>query len=163
VIAGAILREREETYGLFSPAYIPYNFIHMFLQGFHVRFEPPDFVGGIRMDPFGTSLTFASPFVILAFWSHLDRRLRWGAWASIVLCLGHIMLYHNNGWAQVNAQRYSLDFMPILILLVATAGEHTRSGLWKGSVVYAFVLNAFALVFIPPLSHLDSVFPRFKV
>ncbi len=139
------LKSRVEQYGLFHPIYIPFNFIHMFVQGFRIEFTSPDYLGAIRMHPFGTSLTFASPFVFAAFMAKWKKSYLWAAWISIGLTVTHILFYHTNGWRQVNAYRYSLDFLPILILLVAIGLNRIRSGIWKTAITYAVILNIVAL------------------
>jgi hypothetical protein len=139
------LKNRVEQYGLFHPIYIPFNFIHMFVQGFRIEFTSPDFLGGIRMNPFGTSLTFASPFVFAAFMAKWKKSFVSAAWLSIGLTVAHILLYHTNGWRQVNAYRYSLDFLPILILLMALGISRIRPGIWKTAIAYAVILNTIAI------------------
>lgn len=144
LLLSGFLKERFERFGLFHPAYVPFNFIHMFLQGFHITFSPPTYLGGMQMDPFGTSLAFASPFVFIAFRAKWKRSLLWAAWTSITMSLIHILLYCCNGWIQVNAQRYSLDFLPILILLVALGTKWTAESLWKAAMIYSILLNVLA-------------------
>ncbi|MCK4829695.1 glycosyl transferase family 39, partial [bacterium] len=139
------LKARIEQYGLFHPIYVPFNFIHMFVQGFRIEFTSPDYLGAIRMNPFGTSLTFASPFVFAAFMAKWKKSFLWGAWLSIGLTVVHILFYHTNGWRQVNAYRYSLDFLPILVLLVAMGISRIKPGIWKTAIAYAVVLNIVAI------------------
>lgn len=114
---------RQQHIGMFSPVYIPVNLVHLLVQGFHVEFDAPGYMTRWRMNPFGTSLTFGSPFVFLAFWGKLP--LGSGAtrslWVSIVLTVLHVLMYHTTGWVQVNTYRYALDFIPLLLLL-ATCG-----------------------------------------
>ena len=139
------LKDRILKYGLFHPAYVPFNFIHMFLQGFHLEFDPPAFLGGIRMNPFGTSLTFASPFVFVALMARGKKTFIGAAWISIGLAIVHMMFYHTNGWSQVNANRYSLDFLPVLILLTALGTNRVKEGIWKAAIVYSIILNIAAI------------------
>lgn len=143
------LQDRVVRFGLFNLVYVPSNLIHMFLQGFHIRFDSPDFLGGVQMDSFGTSLTFASPFVFLAFWARWGKNLLRTVWASIAITLVHTMFYYNNGWIQANAQRFSLDFFPLLIVLVALGSRRAWGPLWKAAVVLAVFLNTVALFWIP--------------
>ena len=131
------LAARVEKYGLFHPIYIPFNFINLFLQGFHVEFKGATYLDDPYMNRFGTSLTFASPFIFIAFWATWKRRLLWAAWIPIGLALIHILMYHANGWKQINAQRYALDFLPLLTLLVALGLKRVPQQLWKAIIIYA--------------------------
>lgn len=142
------LNERVARYGLFSPVYIPFNLLYMFIQGFHVEFSSATHLSGITMDPFGTSITFASPFVFFAFWAKWKNKLLWGAWISISLMIIHTLLYYNNGYVQANTQRFSLDFLPIIIILVALSLKSIPKNLWKASVVYSIIMNVLALSII---------------
>ncbi len=144
----SFLAARVERYGVFHTAYVPFNFIHMFLQGFHVSFAGREQLLP-QLDRFGTSLTMASPFVFLAFWARGPRLLLAAAWASVAFTLAHLLLYYNNGFVQFNAQRFTLDFMPILILLVALGVRRSNPALVKGLIVYAVSLNIITLIGIP--------------
>jgi len=57
----------------------------------------------------------------------------------------HTLLYYNNGYVQANTQRFSLDFLPIIIILVALSIKSIPENLWKASVVYSIILNVLAL------------------
>jgi 4-amino-4-deoxy-L-arabinose transferase-like glycosyltransferase len=142
-------KERLSHYGLFSTAYLTFNSIYMFVQGFHLEFGGADKLQITGLDPYGTSLIAASPFVFAALRARWGQLKLWGGWLSIGLALLHMLLYYNNGFIQLNAQRFTLDFMPVLILLVALGLKNSSDDLSKfikGLIVYAVVLNA--LVFI---------------
>jgi hypothetical protein len=161
---GGHLKERVEQFGLFSIAYVPFNFAYMFLQGFHLEFTSPTLLTFADVDPFGTAITFASPFIFTAFWARrivfgkLHRRKTGGAennlvknllraaWASVCLTLIHLLLYYNNGSRQWNAQRFSLDFLPVLIILVAVGVRPQNEKLWKATIVYSIFLNVLTLM-----------------
>jgi hypothetical protein len=152
------LNERQLLYGIFHWLYIPANAIHMFWNGFHVQLQGEDLLSGWSMSLWGTSLTFASPFVFLALWSRLSKATKAAAWISISFMVIHILSYHANGWKQINCYRYSLDFMPLLFLLSASAIIGPNVKLWKACVVYAVVLNCLALVVVPVTNSLFRCF-----
>lgn len=52
----------------------------------------------------------------------------------------------NNGWIQVNAQRFTLDFWPILILLVGLGTQRVAARVWKASILWGVGLNVLALI-----------------
>jgi hypothetical protein len=128
----------ELRYGLFHYSYIPFNFIYMFLQGPHWVFEDLKPVG---MDFFGTSITFASPFVFLSLKAKGISVIKSGAWITIGLCLVHMMLYCNNGWVQINTQRFTLDFLPVLMVLLAMSVQQLNRNWIYVTVSIALFLN----------------------
>lgn len=149
MVLGGFFEERIKEHGLFSIAYLPFNFIYLFLQGFHVNFKGDDFLTISCLDPYGTSLTFASPFVFIAFFAKWKKPLLIAAWASIALMVVHSLFYYSNGFYQINAMRFTLDFMPILILLVALGTKECKEFVWKGLILYSVLLNivAFGICF----------------
>lgn len=148
------LAERVAKYGLFHPAYLPANLVHLFLQGFHVKFAPPTLLAVEGMDPLGTSLTFASPFVLFALRARWRKPLLLAAWATVVLSIGIACCYYNNGFAQNNAQRFTLDFLPVLMLLVVVGAARGPATWWKAAVGYSIALNAVAVLVVPLLQKL---------
>jgi len=150
---GEFLESRVSKYGLFHPAYFPFNFVYMFLQGPHLVFE--DGLFPIGMDKLGTSLVYASPFVITAFFARWNGALLTGAWCSIGLTLFHMLLYYNNGWIQINSQRFSLDFLPLLILLVALSSRRVDNRILRAAIAYSVFLNILALFILPVLARLS--------
>ena len=140
------LADRARAYGLFHPVYLPHNLAHMFLQGFHIEFVGPMKLAPRELDPFGTSLTMASPFLATALFARNLGPVGRAAWVSVLLMLGSALLYYNNGWVQVNCQRFSLDFMPLLIWLQALGTREVDGRLWKAGVVWAVGLNFLAIV-----------------
>lgn len=146
------LGARVSKYGLFHLAYVPFNFIHMFLQGPHVMFGGPRLLVPQGMDGMGTSLTIASPFLAIALAARERRAWLVAAWASVSLALVHILLYYNNGWVQLNAQRFSLDFVPLLWVLFVLGTRRVRATVWRPLVAWSVGLNAFAMVGLPELA-----------
>jgi hypothetical protein len=142
---GAVWTENIKRFGLFSPAYVPFNLYQLLFQGFHFELTPDR----LQMDRNGTSITFASPWVFAAFWAVWKRPLVAAAWISIILTQGHLMVYYSNGWAQINAQRYTLDFLPIAVLLIALGLNRLPDRVWKAAITYSIVLNFLALVLLP--------------
>jgi hypothetical protein len=122
--------ERMKQFGPFHPVYFFHNFAYMFLQGFHLEFSLPMYLNKPHLDPFGTSLTFASPFIFFAFKARGAKLLLWGAWLSVGLCLLHALFYFGNGWVQENGIRYALDFFPSLNGASSSSAQgHTSSDL----------------------------------
>jgi hypothetical protein len=144
-----ILMVRLQAHGLFSLAYVPFNFVYLFLQGPHVDFGSPGELHDLSVDQFGTSLTFASPFMIAAFFARWKRPLLVGAWLSIAGMLATLLVYFNNGFVQVNFQRYTLDAVPIIMLLVALGAHRLPANVWRILVLYAIGLNIITVLGVP--------------
>ena len=153
---------RFKDYGLFSPAYVLFNLIYLFVQGFHVDFTAPNQLSGLAIDPFGTSLLAASPFVLAAFFARRDR-LVWAAWIVVALTAFVTLFYYNNGWVQHNAQRFTLDFWPVLLIPLALGMQAQfaagQARLWQWLIGYAVALNVLALVLLEPLNQLMPAWP----
>jgi hypothetical protein len=136
---------------MFSFAYILPNFITTYVQGPHLTMAGSEVRHVVEFDRFGTSLTFASPFVFMAFRAEAPRRwliaaaLTIGAIAFVQLC------YYTDGYFQTNCARFTLDFLPIVVVLAGLAWTKWPSGLVKGSIVYAVALNVFALIVVVKL------------
>jgi hypothetical protein len=157
---GGFLASRTERFGLFHPAYLPFNLTYMFFQGPHLVFDQELILLPQGMDFLGTSLTFASPFVFFALCAKWDRILIYSAWIAIGLSLLHMLFYYNNGWGQINTQRFTLDFLPILMLLVAQSvpniDKKTRKLLYT-LITYSIVLNIMVFFLLPVARRLLSI------
>ncbi|KQQ12917.1 hypothetical protein ASF53_11960 [Methylobacterium sp. Leaf123] len=103
--------------GLFSRDYLLFNTLYLFLQGIHFEFGSPRLTELVGFDKAGTALLVASPWLLLAFYARLDRVFAAGA-ATIAVIAGITLFYHSNGAEQIATQRYVLDWLPILIVLM---------------------------------------------
>lgn len=139
--------ELVKKYGIFHIIYVPYNFYYMFLQGFSIEMSPPFYWKNVQVNPYGTSLIAASPFVLLAFFANYKNRLNIAAAVSVLIILTFTLMYQNNGWVQYNTQRFTLDFLPVLMLLVIDGARNSLSSKWiKGLIVYAVLLNVITFI-----------------
>jgi len=133
-------------YGNFHIIYFPYNFYYMFLHGFQLHFGSENYWQSYGVDLKGTSLLSASPFVVLALWAKGNKWLIAAAWVSVIAVLFPLLCFANNGWAQINTQRFSLDFLPTLFYLIALGMQNTSVQWSRLLIFYAIGLNV--LVFI---------------
>jgi len=136
-----ILQERVSEYGVFNIKYFLFNFYSFLIKGFNIQFTGNDYLSIKDMDPWGTSLLSASPFLIASVKANWPRVLKLTTWITILLILAGQLLYHNNGFNQVNTYRFCLDFLPLLLLLMARGIKYIPEWLFKGMVVYAVLLN----------------------
>lgn len=141
-----VLKSRVEAHGLFSPAYFLFNFIHFFLQGFQVWFGGENMLHVSGTSTYGTSITFASPFLFVSLWARWPRRILTAAWLSITLILACFLLYYNNGWVQTNTQRFSLDFIPLMLPMLGLGACRVSPRIWKPLVAYSVSLNMLAIL-----------------
>lgn len=103
--------------GLFSRDYLLFNTLYLFLQGTHFEFGGPRLTDLVGFDKAGTAILVASPWLLLAFYARLDRVFAAGA-ATIAVIGGITLFYHSNGAEQIATQRYVLDWLPILMVLM---------------------------------------------
>jgi hypothetical protein len=142
------LKTRFDYHGLFDARYLPFNLYYLTLAGFQVEFAPPAFLRPIGLSPFGTAITIASPFIFSALLARGNKPLVISAWASIALILVPQLFYYNNGWMQFNAQRFTLDFWPVLSVLVVMGAVHAPRHLWRAAILFAIALNVINWAFL---------------
>ena len=136
-------------YGQFNGHFIPINLYWFFLA-------PPLPLAGGRFpffgyDPHGLSLFIASPALLYAF---VGLRRGWSvpavrhAAGAIACCLLPLLLYFNTGFWQFG-HRFSMDYLPLLMLLVL-AGVGTRpSRLAYSLIAISIWVNAAGVIVDP--------------
>src|SRR5690606_4196785 len=142
-----MINHRLSEYGLFSGEYLFFNVVYFFLQGFHLKFGGDAMLTPIGLDPAGTSLLAASPFVLLAFFTPLRRPVLIGIACALVMAVPTLW-YHSNGFSQYNVQRYVLDWLPILFYMLALAVTRREMPALGVLVLYAMGLNLAAMALI---------------
>jgi len=143
---------RLADHGLFSSAYFIFNALYLFVQGFHVQFAGPAMTVPEAVDSAGTSLFAASPFVLLALFVPMRRAVVIGL-VMIAVMVVPMLFYHSNGFSQYNVQRYTLDWLPILFVMLAFAlsVDRQKAGLLaalKVLVTYAIALNVVTMAML---------------
>jgi len=118
MLVAEVLKNDLATYGQFHPHFILNNLRDNFLNLPYWDEKCKAFT----FNPQGTSILFASPLVIYSVTQvyRLALRHAWilGAWLSILATVALHLMYYNSGAVQV-AYRFSLDFMPIVVMLLA--------------------------------------------
>lgn len=132
----AFLKDRVRELGLFSRDYFLFNVIYMFVAGPHV-----DFIGRYMtqlsgFDVNGASLFLVTPVLLLAFLAKWERQF-WFGLATCAVVLGLTLFYHSNGFTQYSAQRYTLDWLPILLIFMARGVKPAFAGPLAILVFYA--------------------------
>ena len=146
----SLINERLVHHGLFSKDYFLFNAFHLFIQGFHVEWGGPALLTPLKLDPMGTSLLAASPFVLLVLFAPLDREtLIGGLCATLILVI--TLFYHGNGFSQYNAQRFVLDWAPVLFFVLGLSVTKALRPALAVLVIYAMGLNVVAMALLATL------------
>ena len=107
-------RSRIETWGLFSTHYLPRNLTVFFLSVPWLIQSGPF----IRITRHGLALWFTTPNLLWSLWPRkLDATIV-ALWAAVLPTAVCTLLYQNTGWVQFG-YRFSLDYLPLLFVLVA--------------------------------------------
>ena len=114
--------EGRRAKGLFSVAQIPENVKLALLQ---VPKRLPRFPF-VRPDPFGMSMLLVSPALLTSLRAGVQDRTARLLWAATAFVAIPVFLYYGGGYVQYGF-RYSLDFTPFLVALMAIG-----SGRWIG-------------------------------
>jgi hypothetical protein len=112
-------------YGLFSFHYLPRNVWSAFLLLPRVELQP------LRLDydPNGMSLFVTTPLLALLFFPRQRPRLWKPLWITTAAVALPGFFYQNNGWQQFGF-RFSLDYTPYLIVLLAISGRALDAVFW---------------------------------
>lgn len=113
-----------QTYGLFSAHYVPRNLYYANIglpKLYRIEIEgvPRSFV---RPNIWGTGIWWTTPLLL---WVFVELRRIWREPADRVLLLATLLanvallFYHSTGYQQRGFNRYSLDYVPALLALVA--------------------------------------------
>lgn len=141
-----IWRRISET-GLFSREYLLFNALYLFLQGIHFEFGGPRLTTLTGFDKAGTALLVASPWVLLAFYAQLDRVLAAGA-VVVAIIAGITLFYHSNGAEQIATQRYALDWLPILLVLMVRGARPAAFAALPLLVTWGVLVNLAVVVLL---------------
>jgi hypothetical protein len=133
-------RSRIETWGLFSSHYLPRNLTVFFLSmPWLVQSSP-----FVRISRHGLALWFTTPNLLWSLWPRKTDATVVALWAAVLPTALCTLLYQNTGWVQFG-YRFSLDYLPLLFVLVALSGR--RFGLaFVSCAVFAVLLNTFGAV-----------------
>lgn len=139
----AVIRAR--MYGLFHPIYISRNLTAMFTLVPHISPTAPYML----ISRHGLSMLLTSPAFIyllkpLARACKQDIFWHRALWFTVALCVIPGICYQNTGYEQFGF-RFSLDYTPYLMLLLAT-GRHPITLPFKLSILAGVLVNIFGAV-----------------
>jgi len=133
-------RSRIETWGLFSTHYLPRN-LTVLLLSLPWLIESSPF---IRITRHGLALWFTTPNLLWSLWPRKLDATVVALWAGVVPTALCTLLYQNTGWIQFG-YRFSLDYLPLLFVLVALSRPRFGAA-FLACAVFAIVLNTFGAV-----------------
>jgi len=127
-----------EHWGLFHVHYLGRNLAAAFTLLPQLSRDLPH----IRIHGHGMSLLLTTPIFLYAVWPRERGPLHRALWMTVLAVAVPIFLYQNSGWVQFGF-RFSLDFTPFLLLLVALSGRRILSPVGITLLAFALVVNAF--------------------
>lgn len=129
--------------GLFSVLQIPENFRLAVLAPFETMQKFPY----LTANPYGLSMLLVSPALLAALWAGFRERNAQLLWVAAALVAVPVFLYYGGGYIQYGF-RYSLDFTPFLVALIAIGSSR-----WKGRLERFLVVASVASVTYGVLWH----------
>ena len=133
-------RSRIETWGLFSTHYLPRNLTVFFLSMPWLIQSSPF----VRITRHGLALWFTSPNLLWSLWPKKADATVVALWAAVLPTALCTLLYQNTGWVQFG-YRFSLDYLPLLFVLVALSRR--RFGVaFLSCAAFAILVNTFGAV-----------------
>ncbi len=133
-------RSRIETWGLFSTHYLPRN-LTVFLLSVPWWTASRPFV---RISRHGLALWFSSPNLLWSLWPKRLDATSIALWAGVLPTALCTLLYQNTGWIQFG-YRFSLDYLPLLFVLVALSRRRFGAA-FLCCACFAVALNTFGAV-----------------
>jgi hypothetical protein len=133
---------RIEKWGLFHTHYLAHNLGVALTSLPWLSAEAPY----VKVSMHGLALWFTTPALLWILWPRTaTREYLWVAATAALVALPSL-LYQNSGWVQFG-YRFSLDFAPLLLLLLALGGRRFGK-LFVAAVVFGIAVNLFgALTF----------------
>jgi len=128
--------EASRALGLFSLVHVPENLRLALLQGFGLQNHFPY----LTVDPSGLSMLLVSPALLASLWAGFRDHRALLLWTAALIVAVPVFLYYGGGYAQYGF-RYSLDFTPFLIALMAMGSPR-----WLGLPEKALIVASSASV-----------------
>jgi hypothetical protein len=131
-------KEDYQAYGRTSLRYLPRNAFYYF-----ANFELPRHKSGARtFDPYGNSMFLVTPALLLALFAWRSRTLvTLGAALAAGVGLALLLVFMGTGWYNFG-NRYLLELLPFLLLLVAAGARSRLTPVLGALVALSIVVNA---------------------
>jgi len=135
-----VWKDRIQQFGLFDVHYLARNLSAAFTLTPHFQPEVPY----VLVSRHGMSLLLVTPALLLAVWPRRAGPWHRPLWLAVGLMAGLVLLYQNTGFVQYS-YRFAVDFMPLLVLLIALGGRRLSTPV-KVLIVIGVLLNLFGAV-----------------
>ena len=133
-------RSRIETWGLFDLHYLGRN-VTVFFVSLPWLYASNPFV---RIGRHGLALWFTTPNLLWSLWPKRVDATIVALWAAVIPTALCTLLYQNTGWVQFG-YRFSLDYLPLVFVLVALSGRRFGRFFWA-CAVFSVAVNTFGAV-----------------
>ena len=133
-------RGRMDTWGLESYHYLGRN-LAVVLTGLPYTKVPGT---PFQINVHGLALWITSPIYAWALWPRRTGGLFWALAATTMAVAAPVLLYQNSGWIQFG-YRFSNDFAPFVMALIAVGGRRLSPPFWALAAV-AVAVNGFGAV-----------------
>jgi hypothetical protein len=131
-----------QQYGLFHYAFLERNLHAAFTRLPEILFHPLR----IGFNGEGMSLFVTTPLFLYLLWPKERPRLHRALWLAVAVVAVPGFFYQNSGWYQFGF-RFSLDYTPVLILLLALGGHRFTRLFWTAALAGVAVNTWGAAVF----------------
>ena len=123
------VNQQIQKYGLFHYAFLERNLHAAFTRLPEIQFHPLR----IGFNGEGMSLFVTTPLFFYLLWPKEKPRLHRSLWLTVALVAIPGFFYQNSGWFQFGF-RFSLDYTPYLILLLALGGHRFTRLFWLAAL-----------------------------
>jgi hypothetical protein len=129
-----------ERYGLFNLHYLGRNLAVAFTLLPDLSLRAPH----ISISGHGLAMWFTTPALFYLLWPRERGVLHRVWWITVAILASFTLLYQNSGWVQFG-YRFSLDYMVILVALLALGGRPlTRT--FRALIVLGILVNLFGAI-----------------
>jgi hypothetical protein len=129
-----------ERHGLFSYQYLARNLA----VAFTLLPELPGKAPWVQVSGHGLAVWVTTPLLALLVWPTQRDAIHRALWLTVAFVAVPTFFYQNSGWLQFG-YRFSLDYMPFLILLLAVGGRRFGWGA-RALVAIGIAVNLFGAI-----------------
>jgi hypothetical protein len=129
-----------ERHGLFSYSYLARNLA----VAFTLLPELPGKAPWVQVSGHGLAIWVTTPLVGFLLWPKQRDAIHRALWLTVAFVAVPTFFYQNSGWLQFG-YRFSLDYMPFLILLLAVGGRRFGWGA-RALVAIGIAVNLFGAI-----------------
>jgi hypothetical protein len=130
-----------EKYGLFSPRYLGRNLSVALTLLPDLSSKAPY----VSISGHGLAMWVTTPVLLYLLWPREQGPLHRPLWASAALVAAWSLFYQNSGWQQFG-YRFSLDYVVLLLTLLAVGGRRPSSRVFQGLAAAAVAVNLFGAI-----------------